>query len=40
MLVATEVATSGSPGRRENLRGPGQNYIWGLYDVIMFKQQD
>ena len=27
-------------GRRENSRGPGQNYIWGPYDVVIFKQQD
>ena len=27
-------------GRRENSRGPGQNYIWGPYDVIIIKQQD
>ena len=27
-------------GRRENSRGPGQNYILGPYDVIIFKQQD
>ena len=27
-------------GRRENSRGPGQNFIRGPYDVIIFKQQD
>ena len=27
-------------GRQENSRGSGQNYIWGTYDVIIFKQQD
>ena len=25
---------------RENSRGPGQNFIRGPYDVIIFKQQD
>ena len=29
-----------SQGRRENLRGPGENFIRGPYDVIIFKQQD
>ena len=28
----------GIQGRRENSQGPGQNYIWGPYDII-FKQQ-
>ena len=27
-------------GRWENLRGPGQNYIWKPYVVVIFKQQD
>ena len=27
-------------GRREYSRGPGQNFIRGPYDVIIFKQQD
>ena len=31
---------SNSQGRRENSRGPGQNFIRGPYDVIIFKQQD
>ena len=26
--------------RRENSRGPGQNYIWDPYNVIILKQQD
>ena len=29
-----------SQGRRENPRGPGQNFIRHPYDVIIFKQQD
>ena len=29
-----------SRGRRENSRDLGQNYIWGPYDFIFFKQQD
>ena len=27
-------------GRRENSRGPGQNFIRGPYDVSIFKQLD
>ena len=26
-------------GRRENSRGPGQNYTWDPCDVIIFKQE-
>ena len=26
-------------GRRENSRGPGQNFIWGSYDVIILRQK-
>ena len=29
-----------SQGSQENLLNPGQNYIWGPYDLIIFKQQD
>jgi hypothetical protein len=25
-------------GRRENSRGPGENFLWGPYDVIFSKQ--
>ena len=32
--------TADGQGRRENLRGPGLNYIWGPYDFIIFKQPD
>ena len=35
-----EIFINYTQGRRENSRGPGQNFIRGPYDVIIFKQQD
>ena len=34
------VADTADQGRREYLRGPGQNFNRGPYDVSIFKQQD
>ena len=35
-----EKINSPKQGRRENSRGPGQNFIRGPYDVIILKQQN
>ena len=37
-FLPCKLSNSSEQGRRENSRRPGQNYNWGPYDVVIFKQ--